>query len=125
MIKAILGPFAPYLLAAMLGLLVLTNGATAWFSYSWTHAAVTASWEAKYEAREVAIADARAAEIERQNAAGNAAKVFERQRIAQIEAERDALQEQVDRLADEAAQDPDRDRIGLSPESVGRIGSIR
>jgi len=70
-------------------------------------------------------ATARANEIERQNAANNAAKQAEAQRIAQMQADAAALQTQIEELQREAHQDPDAGRIVLGAPSVRRINKVR
>lgn len=70
-------------------------------------------------------ATARANEIERQNAANNAAKQAEAQRIVQMQADTDALQHQIEELQREAHQDPDAGKPALGASSVRRINKIR
>ena len=70
-------------------------------------------------------ATARAAEIERQDAANNAAKQAEAQRIAQMQADADALQTQIEELQREAHQDPDAGKPALGASGVQRINKVR
>lgn len=70
-------------------------------------------------------ATARADEIERQDAANNAAKATEAQRIAQMQADNQSLQSQVEELQREADQDPDAGRAALGSSSVRRINQVR
>ncbi|WP_411906295.1 hypothetical protein [Rhizobium mayense] len=70
-------------------------------------------------------ATARANEIERQNAANNAAKQAEAKRIADMQADADALQHQIEELQREAHQDPDAGKPALGASSVQRINKIR
>ena len=65
------------------------------------------------------------AEIERQNAANNAAKQAEAQRIAQMQADADALQTQIEELQREAHQDPDAGKPAIGTSGVQRINKIR
>lgn len=68
---------------------------------------------------------ARADEIERQSAANNAAKQAEAKRIADMQADADALQHQIEELQREAHQDPDAGKPALGASSVQRINKIR
>jgi uncharacterized protein YlxW (UPF0749 family) len=70
-------------------------------------------------------ATARADEIERQDAANNAAKATEAQRISQMQADNQSLQSQVEELQREADQDPDAGRAALGSSSVRRINQVR
>jgi hypothetical protein len=85
--------------------------------------------EAKYTA-EIAqikadIAAKRAAEIERQEAANNAAKAREAERRAADAAIAEQLKNQIEVLQREADQDPDAGRAALGASSVQRINKIR
>jgi 3-methyladenine DNA glycosylase Mpg len=72
-----------------------------------------------------AATEARNAEVERQDAANNAAKVREAQRIAEMQAENELLQSQIEELGREADQDPNAGRVVLGAPSVQRINKIR
>lgn len=72
-----------------------------------------------------AATEARNAEVERQDAANNAAKLREAQRIAEMQAENELLQSQIEELGREADQDPDAGRVVLGAPSVQRINKIR
>lgn len=83
-----------------------------------------AVWSAKYEKREVEIAKATAAEISRQAQANAQAKAVEQQRIAELEAANQALEQLIKEKSDEADADPDRDRPALSSSAGMRIDAI-
>lgn len=72
-----------------------------------------------------AATEARNAEVERQDAANNAAKLREAQRIAEMQAENELLQSQIEELGREADQDPNAGRVVLGAPSVQRINKIR
>jgi len=84
-----------------------------------------AAYTAQIEQMKAEAATARAAEIERQNAANNAAKQAEAQRIAQMQADADALQTQIEELQREAHQDPDAGKPAIGTSGVQRINKIR
>ncbi|NTG00179.1 hypothetical protein G6L30_08600 [Agrobacterium rhizogenes] len=70
-------------------------------------------------------AQARADEIERQDAANNAAKATEAQRIAEMQADNQSLQDQIKELRNEAHQDPDAGKPALRAPSVQRVNKVR
>ncbi|NTF54434.1 hypothetical protein G6L12_05935 [Agrobacterium rhizogenes] len=70
-------------------------------------------------------AQARADEIERQDAANNAAKATEAQRIAEMQADNQSLQDQIKELRNEAHQDPDAGQPALRAPSVQRVNKVR
>jgi hypothetical protein len=70
-------------------------------------------------------AQARADEIERQDAANNAAKATEAQRIAAMQADNQSLQDQIKELRNEAHQDPDAGKPALRAPSVQRVNKVR
>jgi uncharacterized protein HemX len=70
-------------------------------------------------------AQARADEIDRQNAVNDAAKAAEARSIAQMQAANQSLQTKIEELQREADQDPDADRPALGADSVRRINQIR
>lgn len=72
-----------------------------------------------------AATEARITEVERQDAANNAAKLREAQRIAEMQAENELLQSQIEELGREADQDPNAGRVVLGAPSVQRINKIR
>jgi 3-methyladenine DNA glycosylase Mpg len=72
-----------------------------------------------------AATEARNAEVERQDAANNAAKLREAQRIAEMQAENELLQSQIEELGHEADQDPNAGRVVLGAPSVQRINKVR
>ncbi len=82
-------------------------------------------YTAQIEQMKAEAATARAHEIERQSAANNAAKQAEAKRIADMQADADALQHQIEELQREAHQDPDAGKPALGAPSVQRINKIR
>jgi uncharacterized phage infection (PIP) family protein YhgE len=72
-----------------------------------------------------AAVTARDKEIERQDAANSAAKARETQRIAEMQAEADTLEDKIKELQREASQDPDAGRVVLGAPSVQRINKVR
>lgn len=82
-------------------------------------------WSAKYAKRESDLIEASDKELNRQLAANNAAKKAEAERISIIRAQNQALEIRIKELEDEAALDPDADRIALSPAAGVRINRVR
>lgn len=70
-------------------------------------------------------ATARADEIERQSAVNDAAKAAEARSIAQMQADNNTLQTQIEELQREASQDPDAGRAALGASSVQRVNKVR
>ena len=56
--------------------------------------------------------------------ANDKAKAVEAARIAQLRSELAEMEKQLEEQSHEADNDPDADRIGLSADSVSRIGRI-
>ncbi|WP_459456369.1 hypothetical protein [Rhizobium sp. No.120] len=83
------------------------------------------AYTAQIEQMKADAATARANEIERQDAANNAAKQAEAARIAQMQADADALQTQIEELQREAHQDPDAGKPALGASGVQRINKVR
>lgn len=84
--------------------------------------AANAVYNRGYDAAAVTAANA---EIERQEAANNAAKAREAARIVQMQAENETLEKKIEELQREADQDPDAGRVVLGAPSVRRINQIR
>lgn len=118
----------------------LFSGPTSWISWLvliavvggvfggvWYNGYSTASktWELRYEQRERDIAQATAKEQDRQWQANQRAKERERVMLDQLLSLRDELENQIEVNEDEASQDPDRDRIGISIDGVQRIDRIK
>jgi len=76
-------------------------------------------------AEHAAAAEARNAEVERQAAANNAAKAREAARIAEMQAQTEILQSQIEELQREASEDPDAGRTALGAPSVQRVNKVR
>lgn len=85
----------------------------------------TVTYTAEIAQMKADAATARANEIERQDAANNAAKTAEAARIAQMQADATVLQTQIEELQREAHQDPDAGKPALGASSVQRINKIR
>ena len=83
------------------------------------------AYTAQIEQMKADAATARANEIERQDAANNAAKQAEAQRITQMQADADALQTQIEELQREAHQDPDAGKPAIGASGVQRINKVR
>lgn len=120
----------------------LLTSRTTWYAVAALAAALAAWWihgtiynngyraaVTQYEAilanERFAHAEAALTEERRQTIANNAAKQREAAAIAQIEAEQAANQDLRKRLADEARQDPDADRVAIGADGVRRIDQIR
>lgn len=84
-----------------------------------------ALWSAKYNQRENDLIRASMDEAARQQAANQAAKKLEAERIAIIRAHNQALEIRIKELEDEADLDPDANRISLSPDAGVRINKVR
>jgi ABC-type transport system involved in cytochrome bd biosynthesis fused ATPase/permease subunit len=83
------------------------------------------AYTAQIEQMKTDAATARANEIERQDAANNAAKQAEAARITQMQADANALQTQIEELQREAHQDPDAGKPALGASGVQRINKVR
>lgn len=82
-------------------------------------------WENKYNEREVQIATETAKEQDRQYRANERAKELEQKRIETIRDLESELNEINERNSEEAAADPDRDRIGVNADGVLRLNRIK
>ena len=118
-----LGTVGAYLAVAALAV------ALAWGAYAYVegqgYRRGVVEWQAKYDRLVADYAAAKAAEIARLVAANDAAKRREAERIATLERENEDLEKLIREQAVASEQDPDRDRVGLSPSSVQRINRIR
>jgi uncharacterized protein HemX len=120
--SALLGRFAGgWIVYAIVAVIV---AAALGYTYHLGHSAAAAKWEAKYNAREVELAEALAAEVSRIEKANAMAKANEAKRLADLEKENAALEKLIKEKSDEADVDPNRDRPALSPDSGLRIDSI-
>ncbi|MBB4235030.1 hypothetical protein [Rhizobium esperanzae] len=72
-----------------------------------------------------AAAAAANVELERQAAVQNQAKAREAERIAEMQAETESLNQKIEELQREASEDPDAGRIVLGAPSVQRINKVR
>jgi hypothetical protein len=82
-------------------------------------------WALKYERRETELQKALIVEADRQAVANDSAKRREAERLAQAQAEIDALNAAIIEMDRAAEADPNRDRIGLGVDSVKRLNRIR
>ncbi|QPB21758.1 hypothetical protein [Rhizobium sp. 007] len=93
--------------------------------YDRGYGAASAKFTAEIAEMKRQAADARTAEIERQDAANNAAKEREAARIAADAAITEQLEKRIEELQREADQDPDAGKPVLGAPSVRRINQIR
>ena len=115
--------WAAWLVVAVLSLGAL-GGVYAWIDHQ-GYARASAEWQAKYEAREVALAQQRFHELDRQAHANDAAKAREAERLAAAQAQIDALNQALLENDVAAEADPNADRIGIGADSVERLNRIR
>jgi len=106
---------------ALAGLVLLAVNAV----YNRGYDAASGKFKAEIAEMKAAAVEARDKEASRQEAANNAAKARESQRIAEIEAENQSLEQRIKELADEASKDPDASRSAVSAPGVRRINKIR
>lgn len=81
-------------------------------------------WTAKYQARENELNQRRIQELDRQAIANATAKAAEDAALAELQRQRDESQALADRLAAEAAADPNAARVGLDASAVERLNRI-
>jgi Sec-independent protein translocase protein TatA len=93
--------------------------------YNAGYQAATAVKNAEIVELKAAATEARDKEANRQVAANNAAKAREAERIAQIQAENDSLEDKIKELQREASEDPNAGRVVLGAPSVQRINKVR
>lgn len=116
------GLYAKLIIAGVILAAIIGYGE--WRGNSRYNAAV-AVWSAKYDKREADLIEKADKERSRQIIANNEAKKAEAERIAQLEAENNALENNIRKLEDEAALDPDADKPSLSPAGRLRVNSVR
>ncbi|WP_172745964.1 hypothetical protein [Neorhizobium sp. T7_12] len=123
MIAFLLSPVGRWLAGAVAALALLLGAYTYVDHKGYQRAA--AHYEQQIAATAAALAEADANEQRRQTITNNAAKQREAAAIAALEsAEADNL-ELRRRLASEAQQDPDADRVAIGDAGVQRINKIR
>ena len=118
---------AAWRVGAMIGLATVVIGLAGgayWYVDHGGYNRAATEWSAKYNDRELALERQRLAELDRQALANDQAKANEVARLAQLRNELTALERQLQEQADEAANDPDADRVGLGADSVLRIDRI-
>ncbi len=93
--------------------------------YNRGYDAAAGRYKATIATMKAAAVEARDKEASRQEAANNAAKAREAQRIAEIEAENQSLEQKIEELRREADQDPDASRSAVNAPGVRRINQIR
>lgn len=115
-----------WLVGAVVGVVLISViwGAVAYIDHR-GYARAEAKYTAEIASIKADIATKRAAEIERQEAANNAAKAREAERRAADAAIAEQLKNQIEVLQREADQDPDAGRAALGASSVQRINKIR
>lgn len=122
MIGLLSGTYAKLIIAGVI--LVAIIGYGEWRNHAGYNKS-EALWSAKYNQRENDLIRASMDEAARQQAANQAAKKLEAERIAIIRAHNQALEIRIKELEDEADLDPDANRISLSPDAGVRINKVR
>jgi phage/plasmid primase-like uncharacterized protein len=123
MIGAMTSKWVGYGIAAVLLALAIWWGVSTIYSNGYDAAA--AKYGAEIAELKQTAADALNKEIERQAARQNEAKAREAERIAEMQAETESLNQKIEELQREASQDPDAGRVVLGAPSVQRINKIR
>ncbi|RWX41664.1 hypothetical protein EHH54_05815 [Rhizobium leguminosarum] len=123
MIAFLLSPVGRWLAGALAAFALLT-AAYAYVDHRGYQRAAMA-YETQIAELKAAAVTARDAEIERQAAANSAAKTREAERLAEMQAQAEDLQSQIEELQREASEDPDAGRVVLGAPSVQRINKIR
>ena len=114
---------AAYVVAGLLAAGALTSAY--WYTDHRGYARAQAYYEAKIGAMKAAAATASLREIERQDAANNAAKQAEARSIAEMQAASQSLENRTMELQREADQDPAAGVPALGAASVRRINEVR
>lgn len=112
-----------YLVVALISAGAL--GSAYWYIDHRGYARAEAYYEAKMAASRAAAATASLREIERQDAANNAAKQAEARSIAEMQAASQSLENRTMELQREADQDPAAGKPALGASSVRRINEVR
>ena len=123
MIALLTSKIGGYLIGAIAIALLVWWGYTS--IYNAGYDAATSVKNAEIVELKAAATDARDKEANRQVAANNAAKAREAERIAQIQAVNDSLEDKIKELQREASEDPDAGRVVLGAPSVQRINKVR
>jgi len=123
MIAFIMSKAGAYVLGAMAALALL------WGAYTYVdhqgYQRAAGEYQAKIDKINAGLVTAKVAEVERQDAANNAAKAREAERIAQLDQQAIEIENLRKEQADAASQDPDRDKPALSSFGVQRINKFR
>jgi hypothetical protein len=123
MIAFLFSPVGRWLAGAVAAFALLV-GAYAYVDHKGYQRAA-AHYTAKIAADRAALAEADANEQRRQTIANNAHKAREAEAIAALEAQEADNLELRRRLASEAQQDPDADRLAVGADGVQRINKVR
>ncbi|MDK4727482.1 hypothetical protein [Rhizobium phaseoli] len=123
MIAFLLSPVGRWTVGTLAAILLLF-GAYAYVDHR-GYARAEAHYKAVIAAEHAAAVTARDAETERQAAANNAAKAREAERIAEMQAANESLNQKIEELQREASQDPDAGRVVLGAPSVRRVNKVR
>lgn len=115
----------PYGKAIAVAVILSLFGLYSYSLYNKGYHSAETKWTAKYTAREADLIEKADKERNRQLVANEMAKKAEAIRIAQLEAENQALEDLIRKQSDEAEQDPDANRNGVSDGSRMRIDAIR
>ena len=115
-------PYGKTIALVLAGILIVVFTASV---YNKGYRSAEAKWSVKYNQRENDLIRASMAETARQQAANQAAKRLEAERIAQLEADNQKLSQLIKELSDEADKDPAADNVCLSPDAGVRINRVR
>ncbi|MBB2818981.1 UNVERIFIED_ORG: cytochrome c556 [Rhizobium esperanzae] len=123
MIGALANKWVGYGIAVVLLALAIWCGVSTIYNNGYDAASM--KYKAEIAELKQAASEAANAEIERQAAANNAAKAREAERIAEMQAETESLNQKIEELQREASEDPDAGRVVLGAPSVQRINKVR
>ncbi|WFS02756.1 hypothetical protein [Rhizobium tumorigenes] len=115
-------------LAAWVVVIALASGALTGFAAYVDHQGyqlAVVEYQSKIDKINADLTTAKVAEIERQDAANNAAKSREAERIARLGQQAIEIENLRKEQADAASQDPDRDKPALNSFGVQRINKFR
>ncbi len=123
MIGALANKWVGYGIAVVLLALAVWWGVSTIYNNGYDAASL--KYKAEIAELKQAASDALNKEIERQASVQNAAKSREAERIAEMQAANEDLNQKIEELQREARQDPDAGRVVLGAPSVQRINKVR
>ena len=123
MMSLLTSKWVGYGIAAVLLALAVWWGVSTIYNNGYNAASL--KYKAEIAELKQAASDALNAEVERQAARQNEAKAREADRIAEMQAANQDLNQKIEELQREASQDPDAGRVVLGAPSVQRINKIR